>query len=94
MGGLAGLGLISCSSPLDPEDTPGTLTPADRPLRIVVIGAGMSGLVAAYELSRAGHDVTVLEARERVGGRVLTPALPVCLRTLRRGGRGTHSPGA
>jgi monoamine oxidase len=40
--------------------------------RVVVIGGGFSGLAAAYELSRAGYDVTVAEARNRVGGRVLS----------------------
>lgn len=40
--------------------------------RIVVVGAGMAGLVAAYELTRSGHDVLVLEARSRPGGRILT----------------------
>src|SRR4051794_892249 len=36
---------------------------------VVVLGAGIAGLVSAYELRRAGYDVTVLEARERIGGR-------------------------
>ncbi|MGH7215176.1 MAG: FAD-dependent oxidoreductase, partial [Tepidisphaeraceae bacterium] len=40
--------------------------------RIVVIGAGFSGLAAAFELMSAGYDVTVIEARNRVGGRVLS----------------------
>lgn len=39
---------------------------------IVVIGAGAAGLAAARELTRAGRDVAVLEARDRVGGRVFT----------------------
>ena len=42
------------------------------PKKVIVIGAGLAGLSAAYELTRAGHDVTVLEARTRPGGRVLT----------------------
>ena len=38
----------------------------------MIIGAGLAGLVAAYELTRLNFDVTVLEAQPRVGGRVLT----------------------
>jgi monoamine oxidase len=45
---------------------------AQTPRRVVVIGAGMAGLVAAYELQRAGHTPIVLEAQNRVGGRVCT----------------------
>lgn len=39
---------------------------------VVVLGAGIAGLVSAYELKRAGYRVTVLEARDRVGGRAWT----------------------
>ena len=40
--------------------------------RVIVVGAGFSGLAAAYELASAGLDVLVVEARNRVGGRVLS----------------------
>lgn len=43
--------------------------------RVVVIGAGASGLAAARQLVMLGHEVTVLEARERTGGRVHTVTL-------------------
>jgi monoamine oxidase len=39
---------------------------------IVILGAGIAGLVSAYELQKAGYRVTVLEARDRIGGRVWT----------------------
>lgn len=43
---------------------------------VVVAGAGLAGLMAAYELDRAGYDVTLLEARARAGGRVYTMREP------------------
>ena len=39
---------------------------------IVIVGAGAAGLAAARELARAGREVVVLEARDRIGGRVFT----------------------
>src|SRR5277367_5897971 len=38
-------------------------------VKVVILGAGMAGLTAGYELRKAGYDVTILEARDRVGGR-------------------------
>lgn len=53
------------------------LLPAtDRPKRVLVLGAGMAGLSAAYQLTLAGHDVAVIEARDEPGGRVRTLRAP------------------
>lgn len=50
------------------------LGPASRlgQKRVVVVGAGFAGLAVAYELKHAGYDVSVIEARDRVSGRVLS----------------------
>jgi monoamine oxidase len=46
-----------------------------RGVRVVVVGAGFAGLMAAWRLTQRGCDVTVLEARDRVGGRVWSQEL-------------------
>jgi 4-methylaminobutanoate oxidase (methylamine-forming) len=54
-------------------------------VRVAVVGAGLAGLACAVDLARAGADVTVHEARERVGGRVWSAAMPDGTR-IERGG--------
>ena len=49
---------------------------AAKPKKVIVAGAGLAGLSAAYELVQLGHDVTVLEAQTRPGGRVHTLRSP------------------
>ncbi|MBD2129320.1 FAD-dependent oxidoreductase [Microcoleus sp. ZQ-A2] len=45
----------------------------NKPLKVVILGAGMAGLSAAYELEKRGHSCTILEAeRSHIGGRVRT----------------------
>jgi monoamine oxidase len=49
------------------------LEPRPQPAkRVIVIGAGLAGLVAAFELVRQGHDPVILESQSRAGGRVYT----------------------
>jgi monoamine oxidase len=57
---------------LSPTGAVGMMVLSGPAKKVLVLGAGMAGLVAAYELSKLGHDVTVLEARTRSGGRVHT----------------------
>src|SRR5262245_41291358 len=40
--------------------------------RVAILGAGIAGLTAAYRLREAGYQCTILEARDRPGGRVWT----------------------
>ena len=55
---------------------------------VIVVGAGFAGLTAARELSRRGHSVLVLEARDRIGGRTWTTER--LGRTLELGGTWVH----
>lgn len=52
------------------------LKPGTSPKKILIAGAGMSGLVAASLLKQAGHQVTIIEGNNRIGGRVFTVRQP------------------
>jgi len=52
------------------------LAHTSAPKKIIIIGAGMAGLTAASLLSKAGHEVIILEANNRIGGRIYTIRKP------------------
>lgn len=63
---MLALGMMPASAQSALPDMPADL---GRGRKVVILGAGIAGLVSAYELRRAGFDVTVLEASQRPGGR-------------------------
>jgi monoamine oxidase len=66
---MAAMGLL----PVPAYAGPPQLAPdSGRGVRVVILGAGIAGLTAAYELGKAGYDCVLLEARERPGGRAWT----------------------
>lgn len=64
---MQGLGLLA--APKAYAGPPQLPAGSGRGIRVAVLGAGIAGLVGAYELRKAGYEVTVLEARDRPGGR-------------------------
>lgn len=65
---MTGMGLLA--APAAYAGPPKLTAGSGRGVKVAILGAGIAGLVAAYELRKAGYDVTVLEARDRPGGRV------------------------
>ncbi|HML12875.1 MAG TPA: flavin monoamine oxidase family protein [Xanthobacteraceae bacterium] len=66
---MAAMGLL----PVPAYAGPPQLAPdSGRGVRVVILGAGIAGLTAAYELTKAGYECVVLEARDRPGGRAWT----------------------
>lgn len=66
----AGMGMMLSGPALAMAAKPGA--PRAGAKRVVVIGAGFAGLACAYELRSVGYDVSVVDARPKVGGRVLS----------------------
>lgn len=67
--GAASLAVMSPRRLLLAQEKPERKGPAKK---VIVIGAGLAGLSAGYELNKLGHEVLIFEARRRPGGRVLT----------------------
>ncbi len=67
MTGMSALGFGIASAAVAPPVMSG-----GKGKKVIVLGTGVAGLTSAYELTNAGYDVTVLEARDRVGGRSWT----------------------
>lgn len=69
---IIGTTIVGTSLLANPPLAMAALPPKKKPQSVVIIGAGFSGLTAAHLLRKAGVRVTVLEARNRIGGRVFS----------------------
>src|SRR5688572_18809461 len=65
---MTGLGLLAAPA----QQTPFGLSGRVSGVRVVILGGGLAGMTAAYELGKVAYDCRVLEARPRPGGRVFT----------------------
>src|SRR5262245_29979764 len=63
---MQSLGLLSATTAASTVNLPRT---AGKGIKVVILGGGIAGLVSAYELTKAGFECTLLEARDRPGGR-------------------------
>jgi monoamine oxidase len=74
LGGVLGAGLVlgSCTSSSRRAPAAPSARPTAQDPRVVVVGAGLAGLTAAYRLAQAGVPVRVFESRDRAGGRCWT----------------------
>jgi monoamine oxidase len=69
---MSAMGLVPAAADTPEFVAPGSAGLNGRKKSIVVLGGGIAGLTAAYELGKAGYEVSILEARNRPGGRIWT----------------------
>lgn len=72
--GIVGTTILSCKKGIEPKETI-IYNEGEQPnniIKIAIIGAGIAGLSAAYQLKKAGIQATVYEGSHRLGGRILT----------------------
>ncbi|MBM3260240.1 MAG: FAD-dependent oxidoreductase [Candidatus Sericytochromatia bacterium] len=68
--------LVACAIMLPAHAGPGTASHAPEETDVVIVGAGLAGMTAAYRLRQAGLSVVVLEASDHLGGRMRSASYP------------------